>query len=76
MDDITTNGLGQVPEIMTEEEVIQFLRIPEVSASKNFHNVIINLVRNRDMPRIYISQHRLYPRKAILEWIEKQTDWR
>lgn len=74
MDDITTNGAGQFPEIMTEDEVIQFLRIPEVSASKNFHNVIINWVRSRDMPRIYISQRRLFPRKAILEWVEKQTD--
>ncbi len=32
-------------ELMTESGVIQFLRIPEISNSKDYHNVIDNLKR-------------------------------
>ena len=60
-------------ELMTESEVIQFLRIPEISNSKDYHNVIENLKRVRGLPRIHICGKTLYPRKAIKEWIEKKT---
>jgi hypothetical protein len=60
-------------ELMTESEVIQFLRIPEISNSKNYHNVIEHLKKFRDLPRIHICRKALYPKKAILEWIEKGT---
>ncbi len=59
-------------ELMTESEVIQFLRIPEISNSKDYHNVIENLKRVRGLPRIHICRKALYPKKAILEWVEKQ----
>ena len=36
-------------ELMTESEVIQFLRIPEISNSKDHHNVIENLKRVRGL---------------------------
>ena len=62
-----------VPDLMTEEEVIEFLRIPEVSTSKDHHNVIYNLNRHRDLPRIHICKRTLFPRDAIIEWINKQT---
>jgi len=61
------------PELMTESELIQFLRIPEISGSTNYHNVIENLKRVRRLPRIHICRKVLYPKKAILEWVEKQT---
>jgi hypothetical protein len=61
-------------ELMTESEVIQFLRIPEISDSKDYHNVIEHLKRNRNLPRIHICRRALYPRKAIMEWVEKETD--
>ena len=61
-------------ELMTESEVIRFLRIPEISNSKNYHNVIEHLKKFRDLPRIHICRKALYPRKAILEWVEKETD--
>ena len=61
------------PELMTEEELILFLRIPSVSNANDHHNVIMNLIRMHDLPRIKICKKRLYPRKAILEWIEEQT---
>jgi hypothetical protein len=41
-------------DLMTEAELIQYLRIPEVSNSKNHHYVIENLKRVYDLPRIHI----------------------
>ena len=60
-------------ELMTESEVIRFLRIPEVSNSKDYHNVIEHLKKFRGLPRIHICRKALYPKKAILEWMEKET---
>jgi hypothetical protein len=40
-------------ELMTESEVIQFLRIPEISNSKNYHNVVEHLKKFRGLPRIH-----------------------
>jgi hypothetical protein len=60
-------------ELMTESEVVQFLRIPEISNSKNYHNVIEHLKKFRGLPRIYICRKALYPKKVILEWMEKET---
>jgi len=57
---------------MTESEVIQFLRIPEIGNSKDYHNVIENLKRVRGLPRIHICRRALYPKKAVLEWVERQ----
>lgn len=67
---ISDNGF----ELMTESEVIQFLRIPEISISKNYHNVIEHLKKFRGLPRIHICRKALYPKKAILEWVEKESD--
>ena len=61
-------------ELMTEVEVIHFLRIPEISNSKDYHNVIEHLKKFRGLPRINICRKALYPKKAILEWVEKETD--
>ena len=61
-------------ELMTESEVIQFLRIPVVSKSQNHHNVIEHLKKYRGLPRIHICHKALYPRKAVLEWLERETD--
>ena len=60
-------------ELMTEAELIEFLRIPEISKATDFHNVIEQLKRYRDLPRIYICNTAMYPKKAIMEWIEKET---
>jgi hypothetical protein len=61
-------------ELMTEAEVIHFLRIPEITNSKNYHNVIEHLKRNRGLPRIHICRKALYPRRAVLAWVEKEID--
>ena len=49
------------PDLMTEEELIDYLRIPEISRSGKFHNVIENLKRMRDLPRIHLCSKALYP---------------
>lgn len=61
------------PDLMTEQELIAYLRIPEVSTAQDYHNVVNNLVKMHDLPRIKLCKKRLYPRKAVLQWIDKQT---
>ena len=61
------------PELMTEEELIAFLRIPQVSSSRDYSNVIENLKRMHKLPRIHICGKPLYPVHAILKWISEKT---
>ena len=49
------------PDLMTEEELIDYLRVSEVSKSNNYHNVIGHLKRMRDLPRIHLCSRALYP---------------
>ncbi len=69
----TDGQLRPCPELLTEAELIEFLRIPEVSKAKDYRNVIDNLKRMHDLPRIHICGQPLYPREAILEWIRNKT---
>lgn len=62
-----------VPDLMTMEEIIEFLRIAEISNAKDHNNVIKTLIRYRDLPRIPVCKTILFPRQAILEWIENET---
>ena len=41
-------GITSCPELLTEEELIRFLRIPEISKANNYSNVIANLKRMHD----------------------------
>ena len=68
-----TGDFTPCPELMTEEELIRYLRIPQISNSKDHHNVIEHLKRYRDLPRIRICNKVLYPKQAILNWIERET---
>ena len=61
------------PDLLTEEELIKFLRIPEVSKANDYHNVIENLKRMHDLPCIHICRQPLYPIEAIRRWIEDKT---
>ena len=62
------------PELMTEQELIRFLRIPEISKADNYSNVIANLKRMHDLPRIHLCGKTLYPTREIMVWItEKST---
>ena len=65
--------LFEYPALMTEEELILFLRIPEVSKAENYHYVIVNLKRMHDLPRIHLCGKALYPTREILKWISEKT---
>ena len=65
-------GSTPCPELMTEEELIQFLRIPYISSAKDYHNTIENLKRMHDLPCIHICKQPLYPLEAIRKWIEEK----
>jgi len=67
------DGVQSWPTVMTEGELIEFLRIPTISKATNHHNVIENLKRLRNLPRIHICNKALYPKEAILKWIEQET---
>jgi len=66
-------GFTHCPELLTEEELIAFLRIPEVSNAADHHNVIENLKRMHGLPRIHICGKPLYPLQVIRKWIEEKT---
>lgn len=66
-------GFLPCPELLTEEEVVAFLRIPQVSKSRDYHNVIENLKRMRGLPRIHICGKPLYPREEIMKWVRENT---
>ena len=61
------------PDLLTENELVSFLRIHEISNSQDHHNVIEHLKRYRNLPRIHLCNKTLYPLNAILKWIEKET---
>jgi hypothetical protein len=55
---------------MTEEELVRFLRIPEISSAKNYRNVVDNLKRMHDLPRLHLCGKIVYPTDAVREWLE------
>ena len=60
--------------LMTEDQLIEYLRIPEISKGKNPHNVIDNLKRMHDLPCIHICKQPLYPIEAIRQWIMEKVE--
>lgn len=67
------DSVKSFPPIMTEPELVDYLRIPEVSKAKDHGNVIANLKRSQGLPCIHISNNCLYPRAAIDAWICTQA---
>ncbi len=62
------------PALLTEAELILFLRIPEISKADDYSNVIANLKRMHDLPRIHLCGKTLYPTREVMKWItEKST---
>jgi len=68
-----TNSLPKafhaLPVLLTEDEVIKLLRIPEVTKATNYHNVIENLRRMHNLPCIHICKIPLFPLEAVQQWI-------
>ena len=66
-------GFTPCPELLTEEELVRYLRIPEVSSAKDYRNVIENLKRMHDLPRLHVCGKPLYPLEALKQWIRERT---
>ena len=65
-------GFTACSELLTEDDLIRFLRIPEISKANNYNNVIENLKRMHDLPCIHICKKPLYPLNAVRKWIEEK----
>ena len=73
---IPPNPHGQMipsPPVMTEEELIQFLRIPEISHSRNHHHVIENLKYHHGLSRIHLCGRTVYLTDSVKAWLEKHV---
>lgn len=66
-------GFAPCPVVMTEEELIRFLRIPEISNAKDHRNVIENLKRMRGLPRIHLCGKTVYLTDAVKEWLQNHV---
>jgi len=72
MEEEKSHKVDDFRELMTQSELIEYLRIPEVSKTDNYDNVIGNLKRMHDLPCIHICKQPLYPIDAVRRWIEKK----
>ncbi len=61
------------PTVMTEEELIRFLRIPEISGAANYGNVIQNLKRVHGLPRIRLCGRAVYPTDSVRQWLQQRV---
>jgi len=67
------DGFPELPELMTKQELIKFLRIPEISKAAHFNNVIDNLQRMHGLPAIHIARQPLYPLTAVRRWLAEKA---
>ncbi len=70
---VPNGGFSPWPAIMTEEELIRFLRIPEISGATNHHHVIENLKRVHGLPRIYLCGKAVYLADAVRQWLQQRV---
>jgi hypothetical protein len=68
------NPVKSFPEIMTQNELCQFLRLPEVTNGQKSANVICNLRRMRGLPCVHICRQPLYWLPAVREWLKSETE--
>ena len=66
-------GFGPSPTVMTEEELIRFLRIPEISGAANHHHVIENLKRMHGLPRIHLCGKTVYLTDSVKQWLQQRV---
>lgn len=65
---------NSVKDLMTQAELIEYLRIPEISKTKNYDNVVDNLKRMHDLPCIHISKQPLYPLDSVRKWVTLKVE--
>ena len=66
-------GFTPCPDLMIEQELIRFLRIPKISKAKDYSTVIANLKRIHDLPRVPLCGTLVYPTREIMKWITEKT---
>ncbi len=66
-------GFSPCPTVMTEEELIRFLRIPEISTATDHRHVIENLKRVHGLPRIHLCGKAVYPTDAVKQWLQQHV---
>ncbi len=71
-DEFNKQTVKSWPDLMTESELVEYLRIPEVSKAKDYGCVVDNLKRAHGLPCIHIARQPLYPVAAIRRWVEEK----
>jgi len=66
-------GFGPCPSVMTEEELIRFLRIPEISNARNHRHVVENLKRKHGLPRIHLCGKAVYLTESVKQWLQQRV---
>lgn len=66
-------GFVLCPSVMTEEELIRFLRIPEISNARDHRNVVENLKRTHGLPRIHLCGKTVYLADSVKHWLQEQV---
>jgi len=66
-------GFIPCPTVMTEDELIRFLRIPEISNAANHRHVIENLKRVHGLPRIHLCGRTVYLTDSVKEWLQRHV---
>lgn len=66
-------GFVPCPSVMTEEELIRFLRIPEISDAANYRHAIENLKRVHGLPRIHLCGKAVYLTDSVEQWLRQRV---
>jgi len=66
-------GFSPCPTVMTEEELIRFLRIPEISGAASHRHVIENLKRMHGLPRIHLCGKTIYLTDSVKQWLQQRV---
>jgi hypothetical protein len=61
------------PTVMTEPELIRFLRILEISGATNHRHVIENLKRKHGLPRIHLCGKTVYLTDSVKQWLQRHV---
>ncbi len=66
-------ALGPCPTVMTEDELIRFLRISEISRAENHRHVVENLKRKHGLPRIHLCGRSVYLTDSVKQWLQQRV---